>query len=246
MIHQMRSEWIKFRTVRSTVVLTILAIVLAAGVAVLAGFLVDGTMRIDDCLGGVQVASLLILVLGVQIVGQEYRFATIRPTFSATPRRGRVIVAKLLVLCLTTAVAAVVLMALSVLCAWIVTRFQDIRLDLSAPGTSRVLIGTVVVLVIHAILGFGVGCIVRQPIAGIVIVLVWVTVVEGILIGLLPDAVKWFPIAGMNDVNALVLQRDRGPDAIELLGPVLAALYSASVGLALVTVGWLRIRTSDA
>lgn len=246
MIHQMRSEWIKFRTVRSTVVLMVLAVVLAVGVAVLAGFLVDSTMRIDDALAGVQVASLLILVLGVQIVGQEYRFATIRPTFSATPRRGRVILAKLVVLCVVTTVASVALMALSVLSAWLVTRFQDVRLVLSGPGVGRVVIGTVVVLVIHAILGFGVGCIVRQPIAGIVIVLVWVTVIEGILIGLLPEAVKWFPIAGMTNVNALVLQRDRGPDAVELLGPVAAALYSASIACALVAIGWLRIRTSDA
>jgi ABC-2 type transport system permease protein len=246
MIAQMRSEWIKFRTVRSTVVLTILAIILAAGVAVLAGFLTKGTMRIDDCLGGVQVASLLILVLGVQIVGQEYRFSTIRPTFSATPRRGRVILAKLSVLALTTAVAAVALMALSVLCAFLVTKVHGTRLDLSAPGTSRVLIGTVVVLVIHAILGFGVGCIVRQPIAGIVIVLVWVTVVEGILIGLLPDYVRWFPIAGMANVNALVLHHERGPDTLRFFGPVVGALYSTAIGLALVALGWLRIRTSDA
>lgn len=246
MIAQMRSEWIKFRTVRSTVVLTILAVVLAAGVAVLAGFLTDGTLRIDDCLGGVQVASLLILVLGVQIVGQEYRFATIRPTFSATPRRGRVILAKLLVLCITTAVAAVLLMALSVLCAFLVTEVHGNRLDLAARGTNRVLIGTVVVLVIHAIIGFGVGCIVRQPIAGIVIVLVWVTVVEGILIGLLPDYVRWFPIAAMANVNALSIDHDRGPDALHFFGPVVGALYSASVGLVLVAIGWLRIRTSDA
>lgn len=246
MIAQMRSEWIKFRSVRSTVVLTVLAIVLAAGVAVLVTFLSDGRVHIDNCLGGVQVASLLILVLGVQIVGQEYRFATIRPTFSATPRRGRVIVAKLLVLVITTANAAVVLIALSVACAFLATKVHGNRLDLTAPGTSRVLIGTIVVLAIHAVIGFGVGCIVRQPIAGIVIVLVWVTVVEGILAGLLPDAVRWFPIAGMANVNALVLQDDRGPDALRYFGPVVGALYSTAVGLALVAIGWLRIRTSDA
>ena len=246
MIAQMRSEWIKYRSVRSTVVLTVLAVVLAAGVAVLAGSLSEGVVHIDNCLGGVQVAALLIMVLGVQIVGQEYRFSTIRPTFSATPRRGRVIVAKLLVLILTTAVAAVALIALSILCAFLATKQHGTRFDLSAPGTHRVLIGTVVVLVIHAIIGFGVGCIVRQPIAGIVIVLVWVTVVEGILIGLLPDLVRWFPIAGMANVNALVLSHERGPDALHFFGPVAGACYSTAVGLALVALGWLRIRTSDA
>ncbi|MFM7059790.1 MAG: hypothetical protein ACKOZL_01205 [Actinomycetes bacterium] len=246
MIAQMRSEWIKFRSVRSTVVLTVLAIVLAAGIAVLVAFLSKGTVRIDNCLGGVQVAALLIMVLGVQIVGQEYRFSTIRPTFSATPRRGRVIGAKLLVLVITTAVAAVALMVLSILCAFLVTKVHGSRLDLGAPGTSRVLIGTIVVLVVHAIIGFGVGCIVRQPIAGIVIVLVWVTVVEGILTGLLPDSVRWFPIAGMANVNALVLHHERGPDALHFFGPVVGALYSTAIGLALVTLGWLRIRTSDA
>lgn len=246
MIDQMRSEWIKLRTVRSTVVLFAFTVVISLVVGLLKGLLVDGTVYVDDALGGVQIASLLVLVLGVQIIGQEYRFATIRPTFSGTPRRGRVIVAKLLVICLATAAVALVLIVSSIGITLLGTTIHGTRLDLGVPGTSRVLVGTIVVLVINAIIGFGVGCIVRQPIAGIVIVLIWVTMVEAILAGLIPATSTWLPIAGMANVNALVLHTGRGPDDIEVFGPVVAATYSTAVGLALVAVGWWRIRTSDA
>ena len=52
---------------------------------------------LTDITGGVVFATLLFGMLGVQVIGQEYRFNTIRPTFTAAPRRLRVIVAKLIV-----------------------------------------------------------------------------------------------------------------------------------------------------
>ncbi|MBJ7283111.1 MAG: ABC transporter permease, partial [Acidimicrobiia bacterium] len=97
MIAQIHSEWIKFRTVRSTVVLTIISVTICVGFAIIAAAITDGALSVSNALVGVQISSLFIMVLGVQIIGQEYRFATIRPTFSASPRRERVIIAKLVV-----------------------------------------------------------------------------------------------------------------------------------------------------
>ena len=61
----------------------------------------DGYGNLGNVIGGVQVAIFLFGTLGVQIIGQEYRFNTIRPTFTAAPWRMRVLAAKLVVVGLT-------------------------------------------------------------------------------------------------------------------------------------------------
>jgi len=113
--------------------------------------------------------------------------------------------------------------------------------DLSESGNARVLIGTVAILVINGIFGFGIGCLVRQPIAGIVIVLVWVTVVESLIAGLVEGAARWLPLFSMANVNAQSVSSNS-----EFMGPVLGALYGAAVALALVALGAVRIRSMDA
>ncbi len=241
MIAQIHSEWIKFRTVRSTVVLAIISVLICVGVAIIAAATTDGALSVSNALVGVQISFLFIMVLGVQIIGQEYRFATIRPTFSATPRRERVIIAKLVVVIATVAVAAVALIALSLAAAGIVSSMRGNGFDLGQPDTARVLIGTIVILVINGIFGFGVGCIVRQPIAGIVIVLVWVTVVENLIGILVEGSARWLPLISMANVNAQTTSSNS-----EVMGPVLGALYGASIALALVALGALRIRSTDA
>lgn len=241
MIAQIHSEWIKFRTVRSTVVLAIISVVGCVGVAIIAAAITDGALSVSNALVGVQISSLFIMVLGVQIIGQEYRFATIRPTFSATPRRERVVIAKLVVVIATVAVAAVALIALSLAAAAIVSSMRGNSFDLGESGNARVLIGTVAILVINGIFGFGIGCLVRQPIAGIVIVLVWVTVVESLIAGLVEGAARWLPLFSMANVNAQSVSSNS-----KFMGPVLGALYGAAVALALVALGAVRIRSMDA
>jgi ABC-2 type transport system permease protein len=240
-IAQIHSEWIKFRTVRSTVVLAIISVVGCVGVAIIAAAITDGALSVSTALVGVQISSLFIMVLGVQIIGQEYRFATIRPTFSATPRRERVVIAKLVVVIATVAVAAVALIALSLAAAAMVSSMRGNSFDLGESGNARVLIGTVAILVINGIFGFGIGCLVRQPIAGIVIVLVWVTVVESLIAGLVEGAARWLPLFSMANVNAQSVSSNSG-----FMGPVLGALYGAAVALALVALGAVRIRSMDA
>lgn len=244
MIAQIQSEWIKFRSVRSTVVLAIISVVISVGIAVIVASDTDRVLRASDLLLGAQISSLFILVLGVQIIGQEYRFSTIRSTFSATPRRERVIIAKLVVVVGAVAVVAITLIALSLAAGALVSSMRGATLGLGLPGTMRVLIGTVVVLVINGVFGFGIGCIVRQPIAGIVIVLVWANVIENILAGLVKGAARWLPLFSMANVNAQNVSNDFGIGG--LMSPVFGVLYGASVALALVAIGVFRIRSGDA
>src|SRR5512140_2006006 len=91
-----RTEVLKLRTVRWPWVLLVAQI----GLVILGvtGFaMANGSKPIDPVLAldHVGLTSLLTLVLGIMAVAGEYRDRTIAGTFLATPRRARVVGAKL-------------------------------------------------------------------------------------------------------------------------------------------------------
>jgi ABC-2 type transport system permease protein len=238
MINQIRSEWVKMRSVRSTLVMLASAIVLAIGVAALVAAKSNDRLEVSNALIGVQIATMLFAVLGVQIIGQEYRFNTIRPTFSTVSRRSRVIGAKLLVLLGAVAAAGAILIAGALAAAGLVANARDIDFVVSGVAT-RVIIGTFVSTLLAAAFGYGIGAIVRQPVAGIMIALIWSLVAEPIVAGLLPNVGKWMPISSATNMAAL-------ERVDHFLSPAAGAIYSATVMLALVAIGSRRIATTDA
>jgi ABC-2 type transport system permease protein len=236
MINQIRSEWVKLRSVRSTMAMLVAAVVLAVGIGLLTVKL-SKNPDIVSVLTGVSVANLLFMVLGVQIIGQEYRFNTIRPTFSTAPKRGRVIAAKAVVL--TTAVAATtaLLVGLTLAGAQIVAELGDRSIDVGP--ARRIIIGTIVAAVLSSLFGYAIGCLVRQPIAGMMIALIWVLAVELTISALLDGAERWLPIASVSNLTTLQLDNS-------LFSPVAGALYSLAICAALCAAGSALIRWSDA
>jgi ABC-2 type transport system permease protein len=190
-INVIRSEWIKFRSVRSSVVLITSAGVLVAVVAFFVARDVNKHGRVghlSDMTSGLPLALFLFGALGVQILGQEYRFSTIRPTFTAVPQRLRVLVAKLLVVTVATAAVTVIMLGI---CALIGSAMLD-RYVIDGVD-HRVILGTILFAMGWTALGMGVGAIVRQPIAGMLILLVEGFVLENIARGLFHSAGKWLP-----------------------------------------------------
>jgi hypothetical protein len=219
-IDVIRSEWIKFRSVRSTLVLVLAAGMLVVVVAFFAArseqqdtnrficrtanpgtITVDGpdgggqvtlseacTTNLGDLTVGIPFALFLFGALGVQIIGQEYRFNTIRPTFTAVPRRMRVLVAKLVVV---SAACAVITVAMLALCALIGSVMVD---DFQIDGLDhRVIWGTILFNVGWTAMGMGVGAILRQPVAGIVVLLMEAFVVENIVRAVIKGSGEWMP-----------------------------------------------------
>jgi ABC-2 type transport system permease protein len=244
----LHSEWIKLRSVRSTVVLFLVIVLLSVGICVLVATFDEA--RPDDGLGpvlaGLNLCSLLFGVIGVQIIGQEYRFNTIRATFAAVPRRGRVLATKAIVLVVATTVVATVMMLLCVAVAAVILSARDGGLDLGASGVARTLVGSVLLCVLYALFGFGVGAILRQPIAGIVVVLVYPLVVENTAAGIVlaatgaedieESAVRFFPfIAGSHLATV-------DPS----VNPWLGGAILGGVAMLLVLFGWAIVQTRDA
>jgi hypothetical protein len=101
-------------------------------------------------------------------------------TFLATPRRGRVVVAKLAACALAGATMAVLSLATSAAIAvpWI--RSDGVPTDVDG-DVVRVALGFVASAALHGALGVAVGALVRNQAAALTAVLVWLLAVEGIL-----------------------------------------------------------------
>jgi ABC-2 type transport system permease protein len=194
--HVLRSEWIKFWSLRSTVWTLAAIVVLMAAVSylavfftareaynpatepqdasVLAALLHDPSVVIT----GADLAKLVVAVLGVLVITGEYSTGMIRTTLAAVPRRLPVLWAKALVLAVVTAATA----AVGVVLAWLVALptlyAHGALLDLADAQTWRILLGGVLYLVTVSLLAFAIGAIVRFSAAALATVLGLLLVVE--------------------------------------------------------------------
>ncbi len=208
MIRLVRVELLKLRTTRMWIVMlgVGVALVTLIVVVVLASnpgpdpqaqalhqlkTVADVQMLLD--IGGI--VGALALVIGATMATSEYRYATAGVTYLATPRRARVVTAKML--------AAVPVGAL----------FGLVGASRAAPGRPRVVRGerrpvpldhTIPLEILQlgfqavfgAVMGVAVGAVIRNQVAAIVGLLVWVLAVENIVSGLIPATAKWFPFNG--------------------------------------------------
>jgi ABC-2 type transport system permease protein len=268
------AEWIKFRSVRSTIVTLLLAGALVVLVAVLSATMAEGETstcvpadpaavegNVDSAFdgddlcgpgseevttplptnltgltGGVTFATLLFGVLGVQVIGQEYRFNTIRPTFTAAPRRYRVIAAKVIVVSLACAAIA----ALMVAFCWVVgtTLASNFQVD----GTDRrVAWGIVLFTALWSTAGVAVGAIVRQPIAGILVMVGYSLIIENLIGGLFESTQRWLPFQ-----NGLQMTLRLEDSVGQLQSALSGGLYFAAVCFALLAIGATLVNRRDA
>ncbi len=252
MIATIRSEWIKLRTVRSSVVLFLAVIALTVGLSALVGGLVpfdhgeggrggleSPTSLIQRTLVGTLLAQFLFGVIGVLIISQEYRFSTIRVTFAAVPKRMRVYVAKFVMLAIATVVVAAITTAAAVAVGGALLSARHHPINLSTPGTWRVLIGTVLSSMVYALMGLGVGAIVRSSVGGIVIVTAWPLILENILGNIFPKVGKWFPFREGSEIFSF--ERTE-----QTFRPWIGFGYFVAVTLVVVLIGAVFMNRRDA
>src|SRR3712207_4386728 len=165
---------------------------------------------------------------------QEYRHRTATPTFLTTPRRGRVVIAKLVSYALTAVPFALLVMAVNYL---VVLIYAGARGD--APSLTgdnlRVLSSSGLALVIYTVIGVGVGALLRNQVGAIVGALVYLFVIEGIIIRAIPalrPAFKWLPGGAQQALTST-------PSPVELLDPWQGGLLLLGYGLVAAILGTL-------
>ena len=173
------------------------------------------------------------LLLGILGMAGEFRHQTVTETFLVTPDRGRVVAAKLVAYPLAGITLALSILAITAAVAtgWLAAK--GITPSLPEPvayALGHVLLGAVLAAGLCGLLGVGVAALVRNQVAALVGVAVWVLLIEGLLLSLLnaPSLGKWLPSAA-----AAALTNPGGAPLSRLAGTLLLAGY----GLALALVG---------
>lgn len=120
------------------------------------------------------------LLLGTLAVTGEFRHQTLTPTFLATPKRGRVLAAKLVVMALFGALYGVVAVAAAVGPGAAVLSMEGVT-ALDDSDTWLMFARIVLAMALWAIIGVGVGALIPNQVAAIVVVLAFTQFVEPIL-----------------------------------------------------------------
>jgi len=182
-------------------------------------------------------ASVFLLILGIIGMTQEYRHRTATPTFLTTPRRWRIIAAKLLAYGAVAVPMALVVLAVTVAVVLIYAGALGNAPSLDADNL-QTLAASGLVLVVFTVIGVGVGALVRNQVGAIVGALVYLNVVEPIVasIGAVSGAYKWLPGGAVQAVTSDF-------EAPDLLEPWQGALLLLAYGLVAALLGtWLAAR----
>jgi ABC-2 type transport system permease protein len=173
------------------------------------------------------------LLLGILGMAGEFRHQTVTQTFLVTPDRGRVVAAKLVAYPLAGIALALATLAVTaaVAAGWLAAKgitpsLPDARLGLAyGRMVGVVLLGAA----LCGLVGVGVAALVRNQVAALVGVAVWVLVVEGLLLSLLnaPSLGKWLPSAA-----AAAITSPGGAHLSRLGGSLLLAGYALALALA--------------
>lgn len=124
---------------------------------------------------------LMPLVFGVIAVSGEYRHKTITPTYLATPRRSRVLQAKVVAAAIIGAAMGLVLTVVVTVVGAITIAARGYPVLLTSDGVPRLLILTVLGLGVWAVFGVGFGALLKNQIAAVIAVVVLVNVLEPLL-----------------------------------------------------------------
>jgi len=186
------SEWIKLRTLRSTIWCYALIIVITAGLGLLLASTLDTggatpapadqqALWLSASTLGVQLGVLISAVLGALVIAGEYGTGMIRSTFAAVPARIPAVVAKALVFAVVTFVVGFVSVLGTALVTMPLFAARGIQTDLGDPHAWLVLLGAAGYLTLVGLIALALGTIIRNSAGGIAAALGLILVLPSIV-----------------------------------------------------------------
>ena len=191
-----RSEWIKFRTLRSTVWTLAITLLLMVGIVTLFSAIFasqegagnDGTDSTVVFTIAANLAQLAVVVLGVLVITGEYSTGMIRSTLAAVPRRLPALWAKGVVLAVSIFLVSTVAVGISLGVMQLFLGAKGLAPDLGDAETVRILVGVPLYLTAIALLAFAIGALMRHSAGALAAVLGLLLVVENLFL------IPWKPL----------------------------------------------------
>lgn len=203
----------------------------------------DGTFIFEDetAFRGIAspgtLAGPVAVLFGIMHVTSEFRHRTIATTLLVTPRYARVLIAKCLSVLPVGLLIGLAGSGLSLLLVPAIVRNRGFSSPLSATDTAEILAGGLAHAALAAVLGVGLGALLRSQLGAFVLATALLLVVEPLLSGLL-DAARWFP----GRVGLVLAGAWPFPGAVSAW---VAALVYAAYAAATVALAWLLTLRRD-
>ena len=166
------------------------------------------------------------------LVTSEYRFGTIRPTFLFTPRRSRVMAAKLAAGLLAGLVFGVVGEGIGFAIGYATLTGRGIDYALNGSQITLLLLGTLAGVALWGALGVGLGVIVRNQVGAIIGLLAWGFIAENLLFAFVPSVGRFGPVHAQDGLMGLT-SRHLLPAAAGGAALIAWTITFALVGIAL-------------
>jgi len=231
MTAQLRSELLKQRTTRTTLLLLawlvgLVLIVVALHVASFGG---DDLARESNqmrILGlGTTLGVLFAALVGALSVTAEFRTGTIRPTLLVTPRRTTVVVAKIAASMLIGAATGVLAETLNAGAEAAGLGLRGIEIRLGAGEYAQLIAGGALGGALFGALGVGLGALVRNQVAAVAALCVWLLLLEPLLLGDVPGVAKYAPEASAGAIAGAIQSQLADALVAPALGVVLLVAY---------------------
>jgi ABC-2 type transport system permease protein len=123
-------------------------------------------------------AYIFALVIGVTGMTAEHRYETATPTFLATPRRERVVLGKAGAHLLVGLVYGFVALVTCLVVGGSVVLVRGHALSLGVPGLWRAVVLAVVAVALWTLIGLGIGTLIRNQVAAILVAVAFAFLVE--------------------------------------------------------------------
>lgn len=238
MIAQLRAEQLKQRTTRTNGLLLawMVGLVLLVVALHVLSFTATNLAREGNqmkILGlGTTIGALFAALFGAMSVTGEFRTGTIRPTLLVTPRRTRVVAAKLIAGMLAGIGVGLLAEGLTAAAEAAGLAARGIHIDLAAGDYTQLLGGGALAAALFAAIGVGVGAAVRNQVAALVGLCVWLLFVEPLLLSDVQAAAKYFPEASAGAIAGAIQSQIADSLIAPALGVLLLAGYAALAALA--------------
>ncbi len=196
-----RSEWIKLRTVRSTVWTLAALIVLTIGVGVLvthadasnwAHLSQSDRLQFDptnDSLAGLSLGQLAIGVLGILVITAEHGTGSIRATLSAIPNRPLVLGAKAAVFGVVALLVGEAVCVVSFLAGQAMVSGKAPPASFGQPGVARAVLLAGAFVALIGLVALGIGTIIRHT-AGAIAIYAVVVFILPLVIGAFSASIR--------------------------------------------------------
>lgn len=194
------SEWTKFRSLRSSLITLLVAVVLTVGL----GALISGVVAaqwdsarpgehasfhaLDTSLTGIAIAQLAVGVLGVLLLSGEYATGMIRASLTAVPKRLPLFWAKLAVFAGVVGAVCIAASFVAFFAGQALLSSKHVDVSITSPDALRMVISAGIYMTLIGIIGMALAGLLRNTAAAISTLVAMIFVIPPVMF-LLPSSV---------------------------------------------------------